>query len=385
MERKFFEIVPSGTQINFIGKSRFVFIFSALLIVGALVLLSIKGLNYGVDFTGGTQIHLRFQEKLASADLRDALKPVGLSDVLVQGFGEKDSGEFLIRVQPQDLNIQAYEAKLQKALNSVNEEKVGSAKIRFSEERVYVTYPREVFPKKIEEAIQKLSIQDLKVESVAPFGPMTSHEYLIQFAGVARRIVDAFREKFGSGRFEVLQIEQVGAKVGSELRRQAIGAVLISIILILVYVWFRFDMEYAPGAIVALIHDALVVLGVFSIFRLQFDLSTVAAVLTIVGLSINDTIVIYDRIRENIKKTNDFQFPELINQSINETLSRTILTSGTGLFAALALLLLGGPITFNFALAFTIGIISGTYSTIYVASPLTIYFHNYLQRKRIRR
>ncbi len=172
----------------------------------------------------------------------------------------------------------------------------------------------------------------------------------------------------------------MGEKVGSELRTQALGAVLISIIFILLYIWFRFDFEYAPGAILALIHDAMAVLGIFSILRLQFDLTSIAAVLTIVGFSINDTIVTYDRIRENMKNlTTDF--PNLINTSINETLGRTILTSMTLFMACLILYFFGGPITQNFAFALCVGLISGTYSTIFIASPLTIYIRRYMQQK----
>jgi len=382
MSAKFFEIIPHGTRINFVGKASYVFAFSTFVFIGSLALLFTKGLNYGVDFTGGSQIHLRFHDKVKAAELREVLKPIGLSSAMVQGFGEKGSGEFLIRVQPQDLSIEEHREKLQRSLDKVASKKNPSTKIRFSEERIYVTFGSSVDPKKIEKSINSLSISDLEVEMVSRFGPVSAHEYLVQFRGVASRIINTFRSHYGAGKIEILQVEQVGAKVGAELRQQAVGAILISIVLILIYIWFRFDLEYAPGAIAALLHDALFVLGVFSFFQIQFDLSIVAAVLTIVGLSINDTIVVYDRFRENIKKSRDLDFKEVINTSINETLSRTILTSGTGLIAALSLLFLGGPITFNFALAFTIGIVVGTYSSIYVASPLTIYCRSYLQRRR---
>jgi preprotein translocase SecF subunit len=201
--------------------------------------------------------------------------------------------------------------------------------------------------------------------------------------GSQTKVSQALHQVFGDHSFETLQVETVGPKVGKELRLQAVGAVLISIIFILIYVWFRFEFEFAPGAIVALVHDALAILAVFSMFQIPFDLSIVAAVLTIVGYSINDTIVLFDRVRENIKLSRDPSLPAIINLSINQTLSRTILTSGTVLFASLPLMFLGGPITFNFALAFTIGIVVGTYSSSFVASPITIYVRNYLQHKNL--
>ncbi len=385
MAQKFFEIIPSGTKIDFIGKSFYVFLLSGFLMLGTLVLIFTRGLNYGVDFKGGTEIHVRFQDQLQAADIRKVLEPIGVEDAIVQGFGEKRSGEFLIRVQPEDLNLEAHKIPITQALNRAgpNHNQGGEeAKIRFSEERLYVTYSKEADTTRIKSELEQLKILNLSVDSVSRFGTTGANEYLVQFSGVANRIISAFKTQIGTGKFEVLQVEQVGAKVGSELRMQAIGAILISIVLILIYVWFRFDLEFAPGAIVALIHDAFMVIGVFSLFRLQFDLSIVAAILTIVGFSVNDTIVIYDRIRENIKKAKDINLPLLINESINESLGRTILTTGTVLMTTVTLLLLGGPITFNFALAFTVGLISGVYSTVYVASPLTIYFYTYLQRKR---
>ncbi|MEZ4845747.1 MAG: protein translocase subunit SecF, partial [Bdellovibrionota bacterium] len=220
----------------------------------------------------------------------------------------------------------------------------------------------------------------LQIQSVTKFGRASINEYAIQFSGAGARIVEALNKAFGKDQVEVLQMEEVGEKVGAELRMQALGAVIISIILILLYVWFRFDFEFAPGAILALIHDSVAVLGIFSIMRLQFDLSSIAAVLTIVGFSINDTIVTYDRVRENTKKLS-LGFPELINLSINETLGRTLLTSASVLMVCLVLFFYGGPITQNFALALCVGVVAGAFSTIFIASPLTIYIRRYMQKK----
>jgi preprotein translocase SecF subunit len=233
----------------------------------------------------------------------------------------------------------------------------------------------------IEQAIADLKLDNASVQFVSPFGKAARNEYLVQFAGASTRIIDTLEQTQGADRFEVLQVEEVGQKVGSELRTQALGAVLISILFILGYIWFRFDFEFSPGAIVALVHDSIAVLGVFAFLQLPFDLSTVAAVLTIVGFSINDTIVTYDRIRENLKKVKGMGFVDIVNKSINETLSRTVLTSITLLMATLMLLFYGGVITQNFALALTLGVVFGTYSTVFIASPLTIYTRKYFASK----
>lgn len=379
MAQKFFELIPSGTNFDFVKKSKWFYGVSILFLGATAVSLATQGMNYGVDFKGGTQVHVRFKSAAAVADIRKALDEIQLSEAVVQGFGDADSNEYLIRVLPENLHIEDSRADLQKLLDGLTGQ---PAKLHFSGERAYAVFGGAVEPQKIKDALAGVQRKDLAVESVAPFGAPDNFEYAIQFAGAAAKIGRALHAAFGEGSFDVLQTEEVGAKVGGNLRTQAFGAVLISILLILIYVWIRFDLEFAPGGIVALVHDALVVLGVFSIFRLQFDLSIIAAVLTIVGYSINDTIVIYDRIRENMGKHKGMTIERLINLSLNETLGRTILTSATLFLASMALLIAGGPITFNFALAFVVGVAAGSYSTIFIASPVTIAFHHYLHRRK---
>ncbi len=383
MEQKFFEIIPHGTKINFMKVAPTFLVLSMISLLISVGLLSTKGLNYGVDFKGGTEVHVRFNEKPTVGKLREALSPIGLKEAMVQEIGEEGSGEFLIRVETVDLNLATHKPELEKAAMKAGGKDAGKARIRFSEDRIYVSYASSIDENKLKEEINALQLPDLEVDSASRFGRATDHEYLVQFAGISTRIIETFHEKFGRTAFEVLQTDQVGPKVGKELRMQAVGAVIIAIIFILIYIWFRFEFEFAPGAIIALIHDAVVILGVFSFLGLQFDLSIVAAVLTIVGYSINDTIVLYDRVRENVKKSKEANFIGTINDSVNQTLSRTILTSGTALIASVALMLLGGPITYNFALAFTIGIVAGTYSSVLIASPVTIYVRKYLQKKRL--
>jgi preprotein translocase subunit SecF len=186
-------------------------------------------------------------------------------------------------------------------------------------------------------------------------------------------------EKLGAT-VELQRVESVGPRVGKELRRDAIWATVFSCIAILIYVWFRFDLRFAPGAVLALIHDVLVTAGVFVAFGLEFDQNVLAALLIIIGYSINDTIVIYDRIREVLELRGGVHLEEVVNQAVNQTLSRTVLTSGATLVTVLAMLILGGPVLFGFALALTIGIVAGSYSTIYVASALLIWLERRFRR-----
>lgn len=377
----FFRLVPLKPQVPFVKVSKVTLWLSIAVLSACVFLLVTKGLNYGVDFKGGTQMHVRFHQAMSAAQIRNILEPLGLSNASVQDFGEGDSQEFLIRVPPEEVDYSSYTATITQALGNSKD-----LKLRFGQERVYVFGSSLADAEQIKNKLNALGIEDLSVASVTAYGSLEQQEWMVQFAGVSKRVLEGLNAAVtDKNNVEVLQIENVGAKVGRELRNQAVGSVLFSIMLILIYIWFRFDLEFAPGAILALVHDALFVLGIFSLFQLQFDLSIVAAVLTIVGFSINDTIVVYDRVRENLQNMKGKKFEDIINISVNETLSRTLLTSGTLFLAAIALLYFGGPITENFALSFTIGVVVGTYSTIFIASPLTIYFYKYIQKRKATR
>lgn len=212
---------------------------------------------------------------------------------------------------------------------------------------------------------------------VQEFGSREEHEYLVRvektetdLEALQQSVEEALRGKFGEGSFELRRTELVGPKVGEELRRKGVNAVLYAILGILIYIAWRFEFRFALGAVLALVHDALITIGVFSILNKEIDLPIVAAILTIIGYSINDTIVVFDRIRENMRRIRRQSIERVINGSINETLSRTLLTSLTTLIVVAALFLLGGPVIHNFAFALIIGIVVGTYSSIYIASPV---------------
>ena len=232
----------------------------------------------------------------------------------------------------------------------------------------------------IKDALKGMQLGGLVVQG---FGDETN-EFLIraqstsaELKDVANQIGTSLEDKFGQGTIEIRRSEMVGPQVGKDLREKGIMAVVYAMIGILLYITWRFEFRFAVGAILALIHDVVITLGVFSLFGKEIDLPIIAAFLAIIGYSLNDTIIVYDRIRENMGKLSKSDFPTIVNRSINETLSRTILTSGTTLMVVLSLFVLGGGVIHNFAFALLIGVLIGTYSSIFVASPLLIFWDDY--------
>ena len=268
-------------------------VVSIFLIIISLVLLIFKGLNFGVDFKGGTLIELRSNDKnINVTSLRQSFNKMNLGDFNVKKFGNEN--DFLIKIEKKDTSANAIEV--------------------------------------------------IKKDLTSSLG----------------------------GSFNFRRVENVGPKVSSELLKSGIIAIALSLAAMLFYIWIRFEWQFSLGAILALFHDVIITLGLFSLFSLEINLSIVAAVLTIVGYSMNDTVVIYDRVRENLRKFSDIKIYELTNISINETLSRTIITSATTLLALVSIYLFGGEILKGFSLAMIMGVIFGTYSSIYIANPILV-------------
>ena len=248
---------------------------------------------------------------------------------------------------------------------------------------VQVKIPVEAGP--VDEGVLRGVLSDLghAGASVVRFGGREEREFRItvrlseeEQQNVAIEIIDGLAAHFEGGVVEQ-KVESIGPRVGQEMRRAGFGSVALACLLILIYVWFRFDLRYAPGAVAALIHDVIITAGVFALLGLEFNLQVLAALLVVIGYSLNDTIVIYDRIRENLALRGTTHLEDVINQSINQTLSRTLLTSLTTLSVVVSLLVLGGPVIRDFALAMLIGVTVGTYSTIYVASALLVRLEHY--------
>ena len=292
------KIFPQDTKINFIGMRYVAFVISAILLIGSLVVLMGKGLNYGIDFTGGTLVEIKVSTTTPDlGELRNGLNDLGLGGVSLQEFGAPD--DLLIRM-PEQKNTGEDASEVQNA------------------------------------ALQKLKT------------------YL--------------NEKFET--VDYRRVEFVGPQVGEELKKQGMYAVLFSILGMLAYIWFRFEWQFSVAAIIALVHDSLATVGLFALTQMEFNLSTVAAILMIAGYSINDTVVVFDRIRENLRKFKKLPVFDVLNNAINQTLSRTLMTSVTTLLALIALWTFGGEVIRGFVNALIFGIIIGTYSSIFVASPV---------------
>ncbi|MGE3626186.1 MAG: protein translocase subunit SecF [Hyphomicrobiales bacterium] len=290
---KGFSFIPEGTRIPFVALRKICFALSTMLIIASIALFFSKGLNYGIDFRGGTLIEV--QTKDGPADLgsiRSTLGGLDLGDVQVQTFGAPD--DVLIRIEEQPGGEQAQQQGIQKVKQA--------------------------------------------------FGDTVDYR----------------------------RVEVVGPTVSGELKQAGAIAVGAAILAILIYIWFRFEWQFSLSAVAALVHDVTLTIGIFALLQLEFNLSIIAAILTIVGYSLNDTVVVFDRIRENLRKFKKMPLPELLDLSMNETLSRTTLTSFTTLLAVVALYVFGGEVIRGFTFAMIWGILVGTYSSIFVAAPLLL-------------
>jgi preprotein translocase subunit SecF len=254
---------------------------------------------------------------------------------------------------------------------------------------VQVQFQKEATTDGLRSALDGVQLENSTIQA---FGTAENREFLIRTPETAAdlklltdRIDSALAKAFGAGTYEIRRVEAVGPKVGKDLSRKAILALALSWAAMLVYIAWRFEFRYAVGGILALIHDVLVTVAVLSLLNMEFTLNTVAALLTIVGFSINDTIVIYDRIRENVKKKIRSDLRQIVNVSVNETLSRTILTSLTVFMVLLALLFLGGPVIFDFSFALFVGVVAGSYSTVFIASPFVLFMERFAPSKRKRK
>ncbi len=282
-------------NINFVSQFKKANIISIILFTLSIILVFFKGLNYGIDFKGGTLIELRTEKSIKASSIRDTLSSMNLGDVNVKKFGI--DGDYLIKVEQKESNN------------------------------------NELIPE-----IKKKLIDNLNAE------------------------------------IDFRRVENVGPKVSAELLESSIIAISLALAAMLFYIWIRFEWQFSVGSIIALFHDVVITLGIFSLLSLEINLSIIAAVLTIVGYSMNDTVVIYDRIRENLFKYTKISISDIANLSINETLARTIITSVTTLLALVSIYTLGGEILRGFSFAMILGVIIGTYSSIFVASPILKFF-----------
>jgi preprotein translocase subunit SecF len=384
-EHKFVEIIRPGINIDFIGRQRLWIGISLVLTLATFAMLPInaflipgrgQALNWSVEFKGGSEIEATFAKMVQPAEIRETLEGAGYHGVeAVRSYAGQNSIDYVIRmgaISPLSRDQAA------KAEQTLKQRKVGTASLRSFEwseggDKVYLRFDQAVEPPVISAALKEVGITPMQVIA---FGRIEDHNYEATLVSLAPEVKKALEAKLGADSVTIKQVSSVGAKAGEQLRNDGISAMLGAILLIVIYVAFRFDFRYGPGTIIALLHDAVMTMGAFAFTYKEFSLTTVAAVLTIIGFSMNDTIVVFDRIRENATKHRDRRFDRVVNQSINETLSRTILTSATVFFVTLAMNIFGTGVIRDFAFAMNVGVIVGTYSSVFIASPVLIWLND---------
>jgi preprotein translocase subunit SecF len=292
-------------NIDYVGMFKVAGIFSLILVVGTIVMFFTKGLNYGVDFRGGVEVQVKFNQKVELSELREVMKQNKVALSQLQSIGDENQNEFLLKLETDKGDLNA----------------------------------------------------------------------------VSNQVSSVLTSKYGAGKFEILKNDIVGPKAGAELRTSAFKAIMWAILAIMIYLALRFDYKFAPGAIAALIHDVTIIIGAFILTQKEFSLQIIAALLAIIGYSVNDTVVIYDRVREIEALHPNLTTIQVINRALNETMSRTIITSMTVLGVSLVMLFWGGSVIHDFFFAMSIGVILGVYSTIFIAIPMTAFYEKFVEKK----
>jgi preprotein translocase subunit SecF len=392
----FRELIQPGTNFEFVGKRRLWFTISIILVLISVVMLPINAavrgsmLNWSIDFKGGTEIVATFSKPVDAGVIRKSLEDGGFKNVDVSTYaikeGEKTIPGYLLRLAQFGAVDAAKGGKFADAFAEKFKDR-DLMKATFSADTFYVTSQKPITQEefKAELASAGWEMKPWNADQAKSFGaPQKGTEeyvYQVPVFGIERGVESVLEQKTGSD-VTIRQVEGVGAKAGAELRNDAIKSMLYAIALIMLYIAVRFDFRYGPGTVAALLHDAVLVIGVFAVTWTEFSLTTVAAVLTVIGYSMNDTVVVFDRIRENESKMKDKKLDRIINISVNETLSRTILTSAVTMSVTLAMNLLGTGLVKNFAFAMNIGIIVGTYSSIFIAAPILLFLDERFYSKR---
>lgn len=370
-----FEFLPKGLYIDFLRLRRFNAYLSWILTAASVAVFFLIGPNWSIDFTGGTEVEMQFAKPTDVSEVRAALKPLGISDDSIQTIDDPSKNQFLIRTtgdaaaNPED--VEAVRTALVRTFGDSFLAEGGFSPDAQVGTRITVEYNGD--PRPTDEIVASLAgLKDVTVQMSAG-----ENTFYVRLPGLAEGIRDTLEKSLDDRGAEVLRTETVGPKVGASLRTAGILSLGITMLLLLVYIGFRFDFTFAPGAIACLFHDSTIVIGFWVVTQQEFGLTLISALLTLLGYSINDTIIVYDRIRENMERYRSNDLSRLINDSLNQTLSRTILTGGTTALSMLPFLIWGGPVLGQFAEAMLFGIIVGTYSSIYVAAPLTIILREY--------
>lgn len=389
---KFFELIRPGTSFQFI-KHRWRFITLSLLLIAASLASMIYNqvstgapFNLGIDFAGGSQVQLAFKEgsKVDIDRVRTALEELGYEGSSAVDVPDRDN-EILVRIKETVSIDDATLASCESAVAQVGDAKLVDFVHPEGGSKLFLSYDEEPSYRDVAAALERAGCSGTAdkgtggEEVVGPDGQVEAATFPVEVAlvGIGSKVRDDLETKLGAGTVDhIVRAETVGSKVGDQLQRDGIKSLLFAIGFIFLYVMFRFDLRFAPGGIVALAHDAFLVVGAFAITGKEFNLQTIAAVLTVVGYSINDTIVVFDRIRERVALFRDANIEETANAALNDTLSRTLLTTLTTLMVVVATYVLGtGPIK-DFAFALIVGMVVGTYSSLYIATPVFLWVNN---------
>jgi preprotein translocase subunit SecF len=368
-----------NTNIDFLGKKWYFLGFSLLFsVAGILSMLFWHGVPMGVDFRGGTLVYVKFVDAPNDKAIRAALDKNGLHNAKLQRYGAPNAHEMVIALDLKDTSESHLDAGKNQIISALetdpvpgkqnlnNSDRIGLAAVRTS----LVTHdPLHAAPEEYEAQARK--VMDVLRER----GALRSMDDLK--GRVPDAVLDALKQDFYTANFGIRGGDIVGPQVGDQLKRQAQMAVGFSLVGMLVYLWFRFELIYGVAAVVAVFHDTLITVGAFSLTNKEITLTVIAAILTLVGYSMNDTIVVFDRIRENVKLLRRESLAEIVNRSINQTLSRTILTSGLTFLTVLSLYLFGGEVLNGFSFALVVGIVIGTYSSIAVAAPMLVAYQDW--------
>lgn len=380
------------THIPFLTYRRIALSMSLVVILAGIAYeLLGPGLNLGIDFVGGTQVTVKFQQDPDLGELRSSVADLGAGEPVIQRFDEREKHEVLIRVQ----NPAGTEGDFTQPILEHLQERFNSGlgdrfDLNTQGSQELTTLLVEADPDGIgadpeTRRLHYAPMADAVLGYRKTNGIFGSVEELNGIEELSDPVVSFLEERTAAGAFALLGAESVGPSVGADLREKATLAIVFSIVGMLVYIWVRFQLPYGIGAVAALIHDVLITLSALALTHREVNLPTIAALLTLVGYSVNDTVVVFDRVRENLRLHRGENLEHTMNESINQTLSRTLITSGTTLMVVVCLYLFGGDVINTFAFVLLVGIVIGTYSSVFVASPVALWMSRLLQRRRDRR
>ena len=384
-------------KIDWMGKKWYFITLSLLLaLTGVISIAAHRGLAYGIDFRGGTLVYVKFYKSPELDRIRRELDRQGLRGATIQWYGAQSDNRVIIGLDLRTSSAEALDAGKSAIIGAL----AGiygagpSGKIDFNNagpqtvsERLTIADPLLLASKGPDVATK--TYRDLADEIVkfrsspARSGLITDFQQLRSVPGVTQAVLSALSNDFYLSSFAVFKTEIVGPKVGADLRRQALYVTLSGLGAMLIYIWFRFELIYGVAAVIATFHDVIITLGIFSLLNQEITLTVIAALLTLVGYSMNDTIVVFDRIRENVRLKKREDFTDLVNRSINQTLSRTILTSGLTFLAVLSLFVFGGEVLRGLSLVLVDGVIVGTYSSNFIASPVVVFWQQRYGKGRV--